>query len=230
MNLVATYFAIGYVPMLAAKQFQMLAFASQFLDHPDEALRTVANGEFDRLVECGQAALSEQQLLRTISLADGLGIDLPPAPEDPNGFAPWLQAVQDGVRQTLETTADRPMLTMIHEAGHHAGSIIQTASQLAYVIRFLIANYSPALEARWDGFSAQLQQTIPLLQRATAHPGLPQAVGDLGMPFSNVVGDLMLFPKRCEDKPYLVLLGRNLQNEVYNLLDLIEATDELLAR
>ena len=221
----AQFFAGGYLPPLIAAHHDMFAFAVAHLDDPDEAVAKVADEELDRLQLSGLGELLQTRQMRLESLGDSLGATLPEAPDDADACVGWLAAVDAALMQaSANDQADAMALTL----GRHAGEIVRLIYRQAYLVRYQLVADHPSLAAPWAGITAELPVRLQHLLAAAAFAGLPTTLRELGQPFATVVNDVLVFPRRQDDKLYLVLLGRNLQNEMYSLLDQIEATEENL--
>jgi hypothetical protein len=221
----ALFFAAGYLPPLVTAHHEMLAFAAEHADDSDPAIARVADEELERLAHSGLAEVMQQRLYRLDTLADSLGFSLPPAPDDPVAALDWQRVIDATMRQLSATDqAD----AMAYTLGSHAGEIVRLINRQAALVRYQIAGDVPAIAGHWAGLSAELPVRLQQLLAAANAAGLPGTLRELGQPFATVVNNVMVFPRRPDDKLYLVLLGRNLQNEMYSLLDQIEATEEKL--
>lgn len=221
----ALVFAAGYLPPLVTAHHEMLAFAAEHAEDTDLAISRVADEELDRLHYSGLSDLVQQRLLRIDAIADALGVTLPPPPDDPVAAQDWQRAID--ISMNLLSATDQAD-AMAYNLGSHAGEIVRLINRQASLVRYQIAGDSPAIAALWTGIAAELPVRLQQMLMAAAFAGLPGTLRELGHPFATVVNDVMIFPRRPEDKLYLVLLGRNLQNEMYSLLDQIEATEEKL--
>jgi hypothetical protein len=221
----ALFFAAGYQPPLVTAHHEMLAFAAEHSDDADPAVARVADDELARLQNSGLTDVVQQRLYRLDTIADTLGITMPAAPDDPVAAQDWQRAI-DGTMRQLSATDQAD--AMAYTLGNHAGEIVRLINRQAALIRFEIAGDVPAVASHWTGIAAELPVRLQHLLAAAGFAGLPGTLRELGQPFATVVNDVMVFPRRADDKLYLVLLGRNLQNEMYSLLDQIEATEEKL--
>jgi hypothetical protein len=221
----AQVFAAGYLPPLVTAHHELLAFAAEHSESVEMPIARVADDELDRLQYSGLTEVRLQRLQRLDSIADALGLTLPPPPDDPVEAQDWQRAIDMGMRhQCAGDQAD----AMAYTLGSQAGEIVRLINRLASLIRYQIAGDAPSLAATWTGISAELPVRLLQMLSSTSFAGLPQTLRDLGQPFATVINDVMVFPRRPDDKLYLVLLGRNLQNEMYSLIDQIEATEERL--
>jgi hypothetical protein len=221
----ALFFAAGYLPPLVTAHHEMLAFAAEHAEEADLAISRVADEELDRLQYSGLAEVMQQRLLRIDTIADTLGVALPPPPEDPVAAQDWQRAID--ISMHLLSATDQAD-AMAYNLGSHAGEIVRLINRQASLVRYQIAGDTPTLAALWTGIAAELPVRLQQMLMAASFGGLPAILRDLGHPFATVVNDVMIFQRRPDDKLYLVLLGRNLQNEMYSLIDQIEATEEKL--
>ena len=221
----ALFFAAGYLPPLVAAHHDMQAFAVDHVDDADLEIARIADEELDRLRLSGLAEIMAQRLFRLDSIGDALGGAVPGEPDDAEGCIGWqqeIEAVMRGLSATDQADA------MAYTLGLHVGETIRLINRQAYLVRYQLVGDPPILAEQWGRICAELPVRLQHLLATAAFAGLPPILRDLGQPFAKVVNDVMVFPRRHDDKLYLVLLGRNLQNETYSLMDQVDATEEKL--
>ncbi|MBC7545607.1 MAG: hypothetical protein H7338_23000 [Candidatus Sericytochromatia bacterium] len=221
----ALFFAAGYLPPLIAAHHDMQAFAVDHVDDADPEMARIADEEIDRLQLSGLLELMQQRLLRLERIGDALGVTIPGEPDDAEGCIAWQRQIE-GILQELGATDQAD--AMAYTLGLHIGEVIRLINRQAYLVRYQLVADPPILANQWVSIARELPVRLQHLLTAAAFAGLPPILRELGQPYAKVVNDVVVFPRRHDDKLYLVLLGRNLQNEMYSLLDQIDATEEKL--
>jgi hypothetical protein len=229
MSRIASYFSAGYLPSLITTYYNQLDLADLLATSDNATVQAFVRDERDRFDEDGFAEATEMRIAQLVGLSSQMGFVPPARPAARAEIFGWLNDMSEGVRGKLNAgTPAHQTFLMIHAAGNNAGEIACSINLLIWVLRYLLIADVPELVVQWEATVAALPGQVTRLQNTYAFDGLPETLQQIAEPLLQMAGELGTFPIRSDDKPYIVLLGRYMQHEYFNLLDTLEfAADSL---